>query len=885
MPEWRTHVRRVLADAPIDPAHAERIVAELVDHLDDRYRQSLAEGASEEEAHARALDELSDVHPLIEELTAAERRRPPRIIEPSSGGSVMSGMWQDWRYAWRLLRKDPWFTLVGAITLALGIGANGAIFSVVHAVLLRPLPYANPNDLVMIWESRPREGVYDNVVSPADFLDWRARQQVFDGIAAQWTTPVNLTGSGEPERIDAGNVSASFFSVLGVVPALGRDFRPDEEQGGRHQVAILNYGFWQRRFGGDPRVVGREVTLDEQPYQVIGVLPDSFRFPDEAIDVWRPTDVTSETMRARFNHFLRVYARLKADVSLDRAQANLNVISAQLQQEVMLQNQGHGARVVPLRDELVGDVRQSLTVLMAAVGCILLIACVNVANLLLVRGAARRKEVSLRAALGAARGRLVRQLVLECVTLAGVATLIALPVAIWGIELLKAFVPTDVPRLNDAGVNLTVLGFMVGAAVLTAVLFSLAPIWQVSTVNLAESLNDRGMSAGSSRRRTRRVLVVAEIAVAFVLLVGAGLMTRTLMNLLTVDSGFVSENVLTVPLTLTGAAHATPQAQAAFLGELLAQVRVQSGVLSAGYTSHVPMSGDDSRSGFAIEGREPDRSGEPVRAHWRVTTPGYFAAMQIRLDRGRWPTDADTQNRAPVAVINRTAAERFWRGTDPIGKRLRIVSPEWREIIAVVDDVRHWGPASPVNPEVYLPGFWPRTSLVVRTTQNPEALTTTIREHVRRLSPSLPVDNVRTMEEIRGRSVASPRFYLMLLTTFGVVALVLAVFGVYGLVSYAVAHSRHEIGIRMAIGARGSDVVHAFLREGVALTAIGLVLGAAAAFAVTRLMSALLFDVAPTDVVTFAAMASLMGLVALLASYVPARRSARVDPLIALRHE
>jgi predicted permease len=725
--------------------------------------------------------------------------------------------------------------------------------------------------------------VYDNVVSPADFLDWRARQQVFADIAAHWSSALTLTGAGEPERIGTGIAASSLFRVLGVVPALGRDFRPDEEQAGRNQVVILTHGFWQRRFGGDPRIIGTRLTLDGRPCEVIGVLPESFRFPDETIELWHPIDFTREDNRARFNHFLRVFARLNDDVTVERAQQDMDAISAQLHQEVELQNQGHGARVVPLRDQLVGDVRTALFVLMGAVACILLIACVNVANLLLVRGAARRKEVALRAALGAGRGRIVRQFVLECITLAALAAAIAVPIAAWGTRVLQSSVPIDVPRLNDAGIGLPVLAFMAGIAVATAMLFSLAPIWQVSTMNLVRAIGDGGVS-GPLRRRARKTLVVAEVALAFVLLVAAGLMARTLVNLVTIDSGFVSDNVLTVPIALPPTEGETPQARTARLGDLLDRLQAQPGVRSAGYTSHIPMSGDDSRSGMAVEGREPDPK-EPTRAHWRIVTPGYFAAMQIRLVRGRFPTDAEMRNLAPVAVINRTAAERYWPGIDPVGKRLRQLTPEWREIVGIVDDVRHWGAASAVNPEVYLPGLRNPTNLVVRSSQNPVALAATIREQVRAVSPALPLASLRTMDEIRGRSVASPRFYLSLLSIFGGVALLLATIGVYGLVSYSVAQSRRDIGVRMALGASGPDVARLFLGEGLMLTLLGLGLGAAGAFAVTRVLASLLFGVTATDAATFAAMAALLGAVAALASYLPARRSAAVDPLAALRSE
>jgi putative ABC transport system permease protein len=884
MPDWRAHVQAALAGFPGDPQHADEIAAELGHHLEDRYRQSLAEGATDEEARSRALDELTDAPAFIDELTRVERSRTTGLVPQESGGRMMSGIWQDWRYGFRMLRRDPWFTVVVAITLALGIGANGAIFSVVHAVLLRELPYSQPDELVMVWESRPREGVYDNVVSPADFLDWRTRQAVFDDIAAQQAMRLTLLGPAGPERVGAGNISTSFFKVLGVVPALGRDFSSKEERAGRNQVVILNHGFWQRRFGADPDIVGRSITLEGQPYEVIGVLPASFRFSDESIELWYPIDFTVEAMRARFNHFLTVFARLKEGVSIDRAQQNMDLISGQLQREVELQNQGHGAHVIQLRDQLVGDVRPSLLVLMAAVASILLIACVNVANLLLARGASREKEVAVRSSLGAGRGRIVRQLVVECISLAGLAAIAAVPLTMWGASALRSFVPMEIPRLNDAGLNPVVLGFMVVVALVTAVLFSLAPALQVSKLNLTDALKEGGAMAGISRRRLRKALVVAEIALAFVLLVGAGLMTRTLVNLLNVDTGFESENVLTIPIALSGTENATPDRQAIFFRELLAAIEAQPGVDSVGFTSHLPMGGRDSRMGLGLEGREPDPK-EPVRAHWRVVTPGYFAAMQIRLASGRLPTQSDMEDGSPPAVINRTAAERYWPGVDPIGKRLRVLTPEWREIIGVIEDVRHWGPSSPVNPEVYLPGFQTPTNLVVRGAQGSSALMSAVREQVRTLSPELALANIRTMDDIRGRQLASPRFYLILLGIFACGGVVLAVLGVYGVMSYTVVQSRADIGIRMAIGARGGDVVRMFVDEGLVLTGVGLMLGAIGAFLLTRLMTRLLFGVTPTDAPTFVAMALLMGVVALVACYVPARRAANVDPLMALRRE
>ncbi len=884
MPEWTRDLRERLARLHLDPAREAEIVEELAQHLDQRYDELRAGGAGDAGARRQAIAELQEPDALADDMRTLRQAQRTPAMHTAPRLSRLGGLWQDGRYAVRMLRRDTWFTAVATITLALGIGAAGAMFSMVHAVLLRDLPYADPQALVMVWESRPREGVTDNVVSPADFLDWKARQTVFEDIAAQWATPVTLSGADEPERVRAGNVSASFFKVLGVAPAMGRDFRPEEEQAVRNQVVILTHGFWQRRFGGRQDVVGTLLTLDGHRFEVVGVLPASFRFPDESIDVWFPIDFTAAPMRERFNHMLETYARLKPGVTLQLAQQNLDMISLQLQSEVVLQNQGHGAHVIPLRDQLVGDVRTSLLVLMAGVAFLLLIACVNVANLLLARGAARTREVAVRAALGAGRARVVRQFLVECLLLTGLATLLALPLAIWGIAALTSLVPAEIPLLNDAGVNPAVFAFMVTIALTAAALFSVIPAFQTTWSNLARTLRDGAAQRGASRQRLRHTLVVAEIALAFVLLVGAGLMTRTLINLLDVNPGFTSRRVLTLPVAMATPADAADSTPAILLRDLLSGVGAQPGVDSVGLTSHLPMSGADSRIGIAVEGREPE-PGEPVRAHWRVVTPGYFTAMQLRLLKGRLPSDDETETRASVAVITQTAAARYWPGLDPIGRRVRILTPEWREIIGVIDDVRHWGPSSAVNPEIYVPAFRAPATLVVRARESAPIGAAALRAHLRKALPDAPLARMRTMDEIRGRAVAFPRFYLVVLGLFGGVALLLAVVGVYGVVSYTVAQSRREIGIRMAMGARGSDVMRLFVGKGIVLTAAGLALGAAGAAALTRVMTTLLFAVTPTDAVTYAAMACVMGGVALVSCSVPARRSARVDPLTALRHD
>jgi putative ABC transport system permease protein len=479
---------------------------------------------------------------------------------------------------------------------------------------------------------------------------------------------------------------------------------------------------------------------------------------------------------------------------------------------------------------------------------------------------------------------MVQQLVVEGLVLAVLATIAAVPLAMWGTTVLKALVPTEIPRLNEAAINPVVIGFMIAAALATAALFSAAPALQVSRLNLVDALKQNAVSGGPARRCMRRALVIAEIAFAFVLLAGAGLMTRTLFNLVTVDAGFDGADVLTAPISMAGTDNANTQALAVSFEELLNTVQAQPGVESVGFTSHVPMGGNGSRIGIAIEGRQPDTD-EPVRAHWRVITPGYFAAMRIRLSEGRFPTDVETRDRAAVAVINRTAAQRYWGGTDPVGQRLRVLTPEWREIIGVVDDVLHWGPANPANPEVYLPGFRTPTNLVVRAAPNAALSPGAIRDEIGKVAPESALASFRTMDDIRGQTVAAPRFYLLLLGIFASVGLALAVVGVYAVISYGVAQSRHDIGIRMALGAHGHDVARLFVADGVVLTGIGIALGVIGAFAVTRVMAGLLFGISATDLTTFIAVALIMAVTALAASYLPARRAASLDPLIALRQD
>jgi putative ABC transport system permease protein len=792
-----------------------------------------------------------------------------------------------------MLWKKPGFTLAAVITLALGIGANTAIFSVVNAVLLRPLPYPEPERLVMVWEKRIREGSNETFVSPADFRDWQARNQVFENMAASSAilsasgTEMAFSGDGEPERIRLGNVSAAFFEVLGVKPILGRGFLAEEERG-LHRVVVVSHAFWQRRFGAERGVIGRTIQLNGEPYEVIGVLPDSFRFPDEKIEAWFPLDFTTGPMRARTAHFLKVFARIKRGVTLEQAHTEMERIGAQLEQEHPQDNRGHSPRVVPLQEQWTGEVRRALLMLLAAVGLALLIACVNIANLQLVRAAARQKEMAIRLALGAGRGRIIRQLLTESILLATLGAAAGLLLALWARDALISLLAQDVVRLSGAPLDVRVLGFTLALMFLTGILTGSAAAWQATRLNLNETLKEGGQHSGNARQFVRATLIVAEIALAIVLLAGAGLMLRSLIKLQQVAAGFNAENVLTAHLSLPTAKYPERKEAAIFFRQLLGRLRALPRVKAVGATNLLPLDGGDMSRSLAIEGDESNTQ-EPARAHPRVVTPGYLQALELRLLNGRLLAEADDGQSPLVVLINETAARRYWPGQQPVGKRLRIQgTEEWREVVGVIGDVKHWGLRESVRPEVYVP-WWqiPQWSgnLVVRGEVNASSLASALRREVGELDPHLPLANLRMMEEVVAGSIKEPRSYTLLLALFAGAALLLAAAGIYGVISSAISASTHEIGIRMALGAQRSDVLRLVIGQGMRLTLVGVAVGLAGAFALTRWMENLLFEVEPTDPVTFGAVAVLLTLVALVACLVPARRAAKVDPMVALRYE
>ncbi len=808
----------------------------------------------------------------------------------------MKTIWQDLHFALRMLRKRPGFTAAAVIALALGIGANTAIFSVVNSVLLRPLGYKEPERLVTIGHSYPKLDLIASVSAPG-YIDYRDQTSAFEEIAASSNANYNLTDGGEPERVQGRRVTANFFPLLGVAPALGRPFLAEEDKPEASRVAILSHGLWQRRFGGDPQIVNRTITLNNESYTVVGLMPMEFRFGRD--ELWTPIAFTPEQLAndRRGNEYLGVIARLKQGVTIEKAQAELDFIARRIMEanpEAYPADSGWGVKLKSLNEEIVGNVRPALLVLLGAVGFLLLIACSNVANLMLARAAARGREIAIRTALGASRLRIVRQLLTESLLLALVGGTAGLLLAVWGIDLLVALEPVDVPRAREIGIDARVLLFTIGLSLLTGVLFGLLPALQASKPELIGKLKEggRGSAIGGGLRNARSLLVVTEIAVALVLLIGAGLMVRSFSRLLNVNPGFQTENVLTMQVALPATKYREPQQRRAFFQELMERLKTLPGVESVGAISNLPLGGGVTSFTFAIEGRPAPPGVMNPHTDGRVATPDYLQTMKIPLLRGRHFTERDNADARLVAIIDETLARQFFPGEDPVGKRITIEGPDenpiWREIVGVVGAIRHKGLDAELKAQLYYPhaqstaGFM---SVVVRTANEPASLTSAVRGAVRAVDKEQPVYNVRTMGEVLNNSVSQKRFSMFLLTIFAAVALVLAAVGIYGVMAYTVTARTNEMGIRIALGARSIDILRLVVGQGMILALAGVALGLIIAFGVTRVMSSLLYGVSATDPVTFAAIALLLTGVALLACYIPARRATKVDPMIALRYE
>ena len=816
----------------------------------------------------------------------------------------MRNLWQDLRYGARMLLKKPGFTLIAVITLALGIGANTAIFSVVNTVLLRPLPYAEPERLVALWESNTQRTVDRNAISYPNFFDWRAQSKSFERMASYYTNDMALTGVAAPVNLRSAVVSPDLFATLGVRPQLGRWFVGEEEKPGI-RAAIINHGLWQRQFGGDPNIVGRAVTLNGKPFNVVGVMPAGFQFPIEAepVEVWVTSSIDGEKSdpkepaqnEQRGAHFLQAVGRLKPGVTLEQAQAEMNVIGANLEKQYPDSNTRRGVMLIPYHNDLTHDYSEALWLILGAVGCVLLIACVNVANLLLARATARYKEIAVRAALGADRWRVIRQLLTESLSLALVGGLLGLLLAWWGTAALIRLIPEDVPRLAEISIDRWVFGFTLLISAVTGVVFGLAPALQASKVELTEAMKEgsRGSGAGGGRGRLRGALVVAEIAIALVVLIGAGLLLQTFRRLQQVDLGFDTHNILTATVELPDARYPKPEQAAAFYQILLDRLKAMPGVEAVSAIVPQPLSGDTMMISFDIEGRNIPK-GERPASHFRSISLDYFSVMKIPLLAGRAFTERDDAHSPGVVIVNETFAKRHFPNESPIGKHVKPGiahegEPVWREIVGVVKDVKHRQSLSrDYEPEYYLPhAQMPINSmnLIVRATNDPRSLARSLQHEVQSLDRDIPVFRIKTLEQYLGVAVAQPKFNALLLSLFAGLALLLTAIGLYGVMSYSVIQRAQEIGIRIALGARTGDVLKMVLRQGLKLTAMGLLIGLAAAYALTRYMQSLLFGVKATDPLTFAAISLLLVAVALLACWLPARRATEVDPLEALRTE
>ena len=804
-------------------------------------------------------------------------------------------MLKDIRYGLRSLIKHPTFTIVCIVTLALGIGANTAIFTVVNAVVLRPLPFAEADRLTMIWTTK--DANQEQSLSFADYNDLKNQTKSFSAIGAAsplWN--LTLTGAGEPEPIQGLFVSANLFELLRVSPARGRNFNVEEDRIGGTPVAIISHALWERRFGGDQNIIGKPITVSGLNTTIIGVMPPNFQFLEPAAELWAPLAQNQFASSARNVRLLSVVGRLNDGAQPAAANAELNTIASQWAGQYPDFNAGVGMRTVALHQQVTGKIRPALLLLLGAVGLVLLIACANIINLMLVRSASRQKEIAVRAALGAGRRRLLRQLLTESITLSLIGGGAGIVLGAWGVQALLALNPIRLPQYNQIGIDLTVLVFTLAASTITGVLFGLAPAWQTLKIDLNSALKEGGRTAmaDSRQRRLSSLLVIAETAMAMVLLIGAGLLLKSFAHLLDVRPGFVTENVLTMQVGLPNQAYQQPQKRIAFMQQLEANLATAPEVQSVGFVTRLPLLSamNNITSFLAIEGREVPVASRPEIDFRRAST-GYFQTMGIPLLAGRLVTEQDVTNNTGSVLINEAMAKRFWPGEDPIGKRISTATSsgqqtQWQTIVGVVGSVRHLGLDVEPRPEIYYhtntsPPFGP--VVVLRTTGNPQRLISIVRAKVRELDRDVPISNVNTMEQLVAQSVAQRRFGMFLVGIFAALALVLAVIGIYGVVSYSVAQRTNEIGVRMALGASATDVLKMVLKNGMTLALIGVGLGLAGAFAATRLMASLLFEVKPTDVATFAIVSVGLIFVALLACYLPARRAMKVDPLVALRYE
>ncbi len=807
----------------------------------------------------------------------------------------MRKLLQDVRYAVRTMLNKPGFTLIAIMTLAIGIGASAAIFTVVDAALLRGLPYKSPERLYHLWESTPQKEFAQREFSYPDYQDYQ-KNQVLEGVAAYTGGGAIMSGRGEPERVLAPAASANFFSLLGVEPLIGRTFQSGEDKPGAPRVTVLTYGMWQRRFGGDKNILGQSLTLNGDSYTIIGVLPAGFQFALRSADLWRPYQPTEAQLTRRFLHGTNLIGRLKPEVSPQQAQTELSVIASRIEQENKQSHAGTSLKFIPLQEQVVGPVKPILLVLLAAVGFVMLIACANVASLLLTRSLARQKEVAIRTALGASRWRVIRQLLTESILLSLAGGVLGVLIAYWGVGGLVAALPETqlnaLPFLKSLHLDASILAFSFGLSLVTGIVFGLAPALQSSRLDLNEVLKEGGRSsAGGAGHRLRSVLVTSEIALAVVLLVGAGLMMKSLLRLLQSNVGFNPQNVLTMTVVLPPGKYTDAARQISFHEQLKERVQSLPGVSGVGTVDNLPLQGGNTTR-FSVEGDPIPAPGQAIEANFRVVSESYFQTLGVPLTAGRMFDARDKANAPGVVIIGKSLADRVFAGRDPIGRKLVFTSSQAPsvQIVGVVGDVKIGGLDEAIRPVIYF--AYPQnpalgTNLVVRTDADPTALAAAIRNETRTLEPDIAIFNVRAMEELISTSPAAfmRRFPALIISIFAGVALLLASVGIYGVVSYSVSQQTHYIGVRMALGAQASDILRMVLKQGLTLALAGMAVGVVAALGLMRLLRSLLFEVQTTDATTFALVLATLFIVALLACYIPARRATKVDPLVALRYE
>jgi putative ABC transport system permease protein len=886
MKNWNDPIRRRLRGLRLSPTREREIVDELAQHLQDRYEELRAGGATDEIAFRDAIAELEVPGFLARRLTETEQPMNPELaIAGAHGASFAATLWQDLRYAARVLRKSPTFTLVSTLTLALGIGATTAIFSVVNGVMLRPLPLGNSERLVRIYESDLLHGRPAFSVSQPNFLDFRSRNRTFERVVATGGTTVLMTTADGVAPLVGRRVTIDFLPALGMTPAIGRNFLPEEDRpGGNTRVAIVTHGFWQHRLGGDTRIGDHVLTLNGASYTVVGVLPPSFRWTVPDLDLIVP--LAPDPRENRGDHQMTVFGLLKPGIGLQQADADLRAIAAQLSAEYPESNGGWSVLLSSFYDWLVPvSTRQMLLVLLGAVVFVLLIAAGNVANLLLARAAARQKEMSIRIALGASRWRIVSQLLVESLILSLVGGAAGCGVAAVATTTLQTMAPRVVPRLDEVAIDTRVLAFALALSVVTGIVFGLAPALHASRRDAHESLKDAGRagSGGVGRQRLRDALVVAEVALSVSLLIAAGLLVRSMWTLQRVNPGFDPSNLLTMQTSVIGPGEGVQT----FYRNALERIGALPGIASVATTSSVPMSGANTTSiQVVVEGLPVDAAGIVPSADWRVVSPGYFRTLGLSL-RGR---DFDDRDAGGVAIISEEMARRYWPGEDPIGRQFHWFSTSGARltVVGVAGDVRNLSLETAPAPVIYRPANALRIvsmALVIRTSTDPESQTAAVREVIRSVNPTVPVTNVRTATAILEASIGSRRFTMVLLESFAALALILACVGLFGVMSYLVSQRTHDIGVRLALGAAPADIFRLVVGRGMALATGGALLGLAAAFWLSRSLEALLFQVRPTDLLTFATVVIVLLAVALIACAIPARRATRVDPVIALRYE